>query len=112
MTITGRRRDQATRPSAEGSGAGSELPPSGLSVRALRTAYFALGILMLVLAFIGALLPLMPTTIFLILALWCFGRSSPRLEAWILGHPQFGPTIRAWRENGAIALPAKAMAIT
>jgi uncharacterized membrane protein YbaN (DUF454 family) len=66
---------------------------------------------MLVLAFIGALLPLMPTTIFLILAVWFFTRSSPRLEAWVLNHPTFGPTLQAWRDEGAISLRAKAMAL-
>jgi hypothetical protein len=52
----------------------------------------------------------MPTTIFLILAGWFFARSSPPLEAWLLHHPQFGPTLRDWQENGSIAASAKAAA--
>ena len=53
----------------------------------------------------------MPTTIFLILAAACFARSSPRLEAKILSHPQFGPFVRNWRERGAIPLRGKLFAI-
>jgi uncharacterized membrane protein YbaN (DUF454 family) len=54
----------------------------------------------------------MPTTIFLILAAWCFARSSPALEAWLLDHRKFGPPLRAWRQQGAISRPAKCMACT
>jgi uncharacterized membrane protein YbaN (DUF454 family) len=75
-----------------------------------RIPYLCLGWLMLVLGFIGAFVPLMPTTIFLILASWFFARSSPRLEAWLLGHPRFGTTLRAWNETGAVPRHAKIMA--
>lgn len=76
----------------------------------LRVFYLIAGLVLVALGIIGAFLPLMPTTIFLILAAWCFARSSPRLETWLLNHRQFGPTLRAWRESGAIARPAKIMA--
>ncbi|GGB36304.1 hypothetical protein GCM10011380_27100 [Sphingomonas metalli] len=62
------------------------------------------------LAIIGALLPLMPTTIFLILAAGCFSRSSPRLERWLLAHRRFGPLILGWRRERVIPPRAKAMA--
>jgi uncharacterized membrane protein YbaN (DUF454 family) len=76
----------------------------------MRIPYFCLGWLMVALGVIGAFLPLMPTTIFLILAAWFFARSSPRLEAWLLGHPRLGATLRVWNETGAIPRAAKAMA--
>jgi uncharacterized membrane protein YbaN (DUF454 family) len=72
--------------------------------------WLAAGWFFVLLGFIGALLPLMPTTIFLILAVGCFARSSPRLEAWLLDHPQFGPSLRAWRESGAVSAKAKRLA--
>ena len=55
------------------------------------------------LGIIGAFVPLMPTTTFLILAAWCFARSSRRAEQWLLNHKIFGPPIVAWRDSGAIA---------
>ncbi len=76
----------------------------------VRLGWLALGCLCVVLGIIGAVLPLMPTTIFLILAAGCFARSSPPLEAWLLDHPRFGPTLRAWRQDGAIGRKAKVMA--
>lgn len=75
-----------------------------------KAGYVALGFVFLALGIIGAFLPVMPTTIFLILAAWSFGRSSPRLESWMLDHPHFGPVLRAWREHGAIPRRAKWMA--
>ncbi|MET0446208.1 YbaN family protein [Tardiphaga sp.] len=77
-----------------------------------RLAFACAGGVMLMLGIIGIVTPLLPTTIFLILAAWCFGKSSPRLEAWMLNHPRFGPSLRRWREEGAIPRRAKWMAVT
>ncbi|MCX5497508.1 YbaN family protein [Kaistia dalseonensis] len=77
-----------------------------------RLAYLTGGWLMVVLGIIGLFLPVMPTTIFLILAAWFFSKSSPRFEAWLLNHPLFGPPIRDWRKTGAIGAKAKIMAVT
>ncbi|MBB3233570.1 YbaN family protein [Phyllobacterium endophyticum] len=72
-----------------------------------RTFYLALGWVMVALGFIGVLLPVMPTTIFLIAAAWCFSRSSPRFEKWLIEHPVFGPTLVQWREHGAVPVRVK-----
>src|SRR3546814_3751574 len=56
---------------------------------------------------LGAFLPLLPTVPFVILAAFCFARSSPRLEAWLVTHPQFGHHIVAWREKRAISRKGK-----
>lgn len=79
--------------------------------RFARVGWLSLGIVCVALGIVGALLPLMPTTIFLILAAACFARSSPRLERWLLDHPRCGPTLHAWRRNGAMSRRAKAMAV-
>jgi len=78
--------------------------------RMRRALYIVLGGLMVVLGVIGAFLPLMPTTEFLIAAVWFFARSSPRLEARILSHPKFGPLIQNWQEHGVMPWHAKWMA--
>jgi len=76
-----------------------------------RAVYLCLGLVMVGLGIIGAILPLMPTTIFLILAAWFFSRSSPRLEAYLM-NSRFGGPLRDWRENGAISRKSKMLALT
>lgn len=73
----------------------------------MRVLWLILGCVMLALGVIGAFLPVMPTTIFLILAVGCFSRSSPRLERWLLDSPTYGPSLRAWREQGAVSRKGK-----
>ncbi len=72
-----------------------------------RWGYSAIGVTAAGLAIAGAVLPLLPTTPFLLAAAWAFAKSSPRLEAWLLDHARFGPMISNWRERGAIARGAK-----
>ncbi|MDW7551221.1 YbaN family protein [Pseudoalteromonas peptidolytica] len=64
--------------------------------------FHAAGILFVGLGFIGMALPVMPTTIFFILALGCFTRSSPKLAHWLLTHPKFGPNLVAWQQYQVI----------
>ena len=68
------------------------------------------GLLCLCLGFLGILLPLLPTTVFLILAAFFFAKSSPRLRAWLLNHESLGPPIRNWEASGAIAPKHKRLA--
>jgi uncharacterized membrane protein YbaN (DUF454 family) len=77
----------------------------------VKAIYLAAGFLALALAALGALLPLLPTVPFLILAAWCFARGSPALERRLLDHPRFGPAIRLWRESGAISRTSKRAAL-
>lgn len=72
-----------------------------------RPLLFAAGWVFTALGVVGLVLPLMPGTVFLILAAWCFSQSSPRFERWLLQHPQLGPHVRRWRETGAISRKAK-----
>lgn len=75
-----------------------------------KPVYRALGLLSVALGLIGAVLPLLPTTPFLILAAYFFARSHPEWEARLLAHPKIGPSILAWRDHGAIPLFAKCLA--
>lgn len=77
----------------------------------MRGVYLTLGLFFVALGFVGAFLPVLPTTPFLILAAACFARSSRRLERWLLEHPRFGPTLTDWRERGAIPRKAKTMSL-
>ncbi len=76
-----------------------------------RTLYLAGGFASLALGTVGALLPLLPTVPFVILAAFCFARSSPALERRLVEHPRFGPHIVAWREKGAISRKGKRAAL-
>ena len=77
----------------------------------VRTLYLAGGFMALALGAIGIGLPLLPTVPFMILAAFCFARSSPRLETKLIAHPVFGPHIVRWRVNGAVSRRGKQAAI-
>ena len=64
-------------------------------------------LLFLALALIGAILPGMPTTVFLILAAWAASRGWPKMDTWLLNHPKYGATLRNWREQGSVPRKAK-----
>ena len=70
-----------------------------------------LGLVSFALAVAGIFLPLLPTTPLLLLAAWCFVRSSPHLYGWLMRHPKFGPYIRNFRESRAIPLRVKVVSV-
>jgi uncharacterized membrane protein YbaN (DUF454 family) len=77
----------------------------------MRRLYLAAGVFFVGLGVVGAILPLLPTVPFLLLAAFCFARSNPAWEQRILEHPSYGPQIRDWRERGAISRKTKALSI-
>lgn len=77
----------------------------------MRLFWISLGLVALALGLAGVVLPLVPTTPFMILAAACFAKSSPRLHNWLLAHPSFGPAIRNWRMHRAIAPKAKRLSL-
>jgi hypothetical protein len=72
-----------------------------------RAFWIGAGAVCLLLGVVGLLLPLLPTTPFVLLAAGCFARGSERCERWLLEHPYFGPKVRDWRENRAVPRAAK-----
>ncbi|MEH6808026.1 MAG: YbaN family protein [Hyphomonas oceanitis] len=74
-------------------------------------AWRILGIFAFVLGAIGVVLPVMPTTIFWIVAAFAFVRSDPRWAAWIYARPGIGPQIQTFVETGRIGMRGKAAAL-
>ncbi len=67
----------------------------------------ASGWVSLILGIIGIFLPLLPTTPFVLLAAYCFSRSSERLHSWLINQPRLGPMIQNWEQHGSISQSAK-----
>lgn len=100
-------------PSTPGASNGARLAAARWSRAALyRKLLFAVGMVFLVVGAIGMVVPMLPGTVFLILAAWCFARSSPRFEAWLLAHRYLGPGVARWRETGAIPPLVKLFALS
>ena len=76
----------------------------------VRILYFMAGMSSLTLGIIGVVLPLLPTTPFVILAAFCFSRSSKRFHQILLNNKLFGPMIAQWEAHGVIPLKAKCLA--
>ncbi len=76
-----------------------------------RIVLLALGWICVSLGFIGIFVPGLPTTIFLIIALWAFTKSSKKLRFWLLNHKRFGPILRNWQEHKVVPLRAKILMV-
>lgn len=77
----------------------------------MRAVWLTIGCLSLACGVAGVVLPLVPTTPFLLLAAFAFARSSERLHTWLVEHPRLGPPIAAWNAHGAISRRGKTAAI-
>lgn len=77
----------------------------------VRGVWMFFGFVFVGLGSLGVVLPLLPTTPFVLLAAYCFARSSPRFYGWLLRHRVFGKLVRDWRAGRGIAMRAKITAV-
>ena len=89
----------APLPEAGGAPAGRRIAPKPHGSRLMRVLFMSLGVVALTLGILGAVLPVLPTTPFILLSAACFARSSERFHGWLLGHRIAGPIIRDWQEH-------------
>ncbi len=82
------------------------------SSRIARPLFAALGVFFVGLGYIGYIVPGMPGTVFFILALWAFKKSSPKLEDWLMNRTFIGPTLRDWETDKSIRRKTKTLAIS
>jgi uncharacterized membrane protein YbaN (DUF454 family) len=78
----------------------------------VRAAWVTAGLLAVAFGGVGVVVPGLPTTVFFIVAAWCFSRSSPRLERWVLGLPRVGPLVADYRAGLGMPRRAKIFAVT
>ena len=82
-----------------------------LRTRSKKVLWMIAGGIATILGLLGIPIPLLPTTPFLLIAAFCFGRSSKTLHGWLVNHKKLGPPIRNWQAYGAISRRAKCMAV-
>jgi len=69
-----------------------------------------LGLVCVGLGIVGIFLPVMPSTIFFLIALWAFSKSSLRAHQWLYNHPKYGPPLQDWHKHKVIPVKAKILA--
>ena len=77
----------------------------------MKLVYQTLGFVSLLLGTLGAFLPLLPTTCFVLLSAWCFARSSPLCYRWLTSNRLFGAIIVQWQQHRCIPNHIKWIAI-
>ena len=77
----------------------------------MKPLLFLLGWVFFGLGAIGIVVPGLPTTPFMLLALWAFSRSSKRFHDWLYNHPFFGPPLQKWDQHRVISRRVKVFAI-
>ncbi|MEE8171407.1 MAG: YbaN family protein [Alphaproteobacteria bacterium] len=60
---------------------------------------------------VGFALPVLPSTVFILIALWVISRGSPRFENWLFSHRLFGQILQTWRRHRVIPAKANLMAL-
>lgn len=70
-----------------------------VKIATVKYVYIGIGVLSVALGSIGIVVPLLPTTPFLLLAVFCFARSSDSLQQWLLNHRLFGPYLRNYYDG-------------
>lgn len=76
----------------------------------MRWVWLSLGWLSVGVGTVGIVVPGLPTTVFFVMAAWCFSRSSPRFEQWVLDRPGVGPMVRDYRAGLGMPRTAKVAA--
>lgn len=77
-----------------------------------RSMFIIAGLAACLCGIVGVVLPLVPTTPFLLLSAFCFSKSSNTLHQWLLSQPLLGGVINDWEQSGVIALKTKIIACT
>lgn len=77
----------------------------------IRAILAVVGTVSLAIAVVGIVVPILPTTPFLLIAAACYARASTRLYGWLLGQPTLGPIIDRWRTSRTLAPGVKARAL-
>lgn len=103
-------RRSHSKPSQPGDELGQYCNDIQLSAH-LRVLYLLLGWCFFGLGALGAVLPGLPTTPFMLLALWAFSKSSRRFHHWLYAHPFFGPPLQQWCTHRVIPFKAKLLSV-